>query len=130
MFGEIIAYVFTIEFQKRGLPDTHLVVTLNPNNKIMSPQMIDKYNSAEIPNDDKEMQKLAIKNMLHGPHTNQSPCLIKKQPICKKKFPKQFRDTILKKKMVIQNIKENIILVVIISIEPKAATLFPLIIEW
>ena len=61
--------------------------------------MIDKYISAEIPNDDKQLQKLVIKHMLHGPHTSESPCLIKDQSICKKKFPKQFCDTtILKKK--------------------------------
>ena len=99
IFGEIIAYVYTLEFQKRDLPNAHLVVTLNPNNNILFPQMLDKYISAEIPSDDKELQKLVIKHMFHGPHTNQSPCLIKEQSLCKKKFPKQFRDTtILKKK--------------------------------
>ena len=73
-------------------------MTLHPENKIMTPNMIDKFISAEIPNNDnKDLQKLVIKHMLHGPHTNKSPCIIKDQPLCKKKFPKQFcESTILK----------------------------------
>ena len=67
----MIVYVYTIEFQKRGLPHAHLIVTLHPNNKIMTPNMIDKHISAEITNNDnKDLRKLIIKHMLHGPHTN------------------------------------------------------------
>lgn len=93
IFGTVIAYVFTIEFQKRGLPHAHIVITLHPNNKLMTPEVIVKYISAEIPNnDDKELQKLVLKHMLHGPHTNKSPCFIENKTICKKNFPKRFQD--------------------------------------
>lgn len=33
-FGEVAAYVYVIEFQKRGLPHIHMLVTLKQNYKI------------------------------------------------------------------------------------------------
>ena len=57
IFGHVMAYVYTIEFQKRGLPHAHLIETLHPENKIMTPNMIDKYISAEIPNNDNKTCK-------------------------------------------------------------------------
>ena len=88
IFGKVIAYVYTIEFQKRGLPHSHIVVTLHPENKLMTPQSIHKFISAEIPDDsDKDLRKLVIKHMLHGVHTDHSPCILKNKTICKKKFP-------------------------------------------
>ena len=55
IFGKVLAYVYTIEFQKRGLPHAHLVVILHHNNILMTPEAIDKHISAEIPsNDDKK----------------------------------------------------------------------------
>ena len=91
LFGKMLAYVYTIEFQKRGLPHAHLVVTLHPESKLTTPQAIDKYISAEIPKEDKELQELVIRHMLHGPHTKNSPCIDKNKSICSKKFPKNFR---------------------------------------
>ena len=63
-----------------------------------TPENIDKHISAEIPSSDNlELQQLVIKHMLHGPHTNKSPCFQKDKSICKKNFPKVFREnTILK----------------------------------
>ena len=34
IFGDVISYMFSIEFQKRGLPHAHLIVTLHPNLKL------------------------------------------------------------------------------------------------
>ena len=95
IFGNVISYIYTIEFQKRGLPHAHILVTLNPKNKLLSPEKIDKYISAEIPSkkDDEELHKLVIKHMLHGPHNNHSPCYVENKPICKKNFPKPFTDS-------------------------------------
>lgn len=67
LFGKIPSYVFTIEFQKRGLPHAHLLCTLHPNDKLLTPSSINKHISAEIPTDDRELQKLVLKHMLHGP---------------------------------------------------------------
>lgn len=65
------------------LPHAHIVVTLHPNDKLMISEAIDKYISAEIPNNDvKVLQKLVIKHMLHGPHNENSPCCIKNKSKC------------------------------------------------
>ena len=88
IFGSILAHVYTIEFQKRGLPHVHLLVTLHPNNKLITPEAIDRHISAEIPSDNNILQKLVIKHMLHGPHTESSPCYDQSKDICKKKFSK------------------------------------------
>lgn len=48
-FGKIWAYVYTIEFQKRGLPHARLILTLHPLYKLFKTEDIDKYISAEIP---------------------------------------------------------------------------------
>ena len=91
VFGNVIAHIFTIEFKKRGLPHAHILLTLKPSQKLITPEIINKYISAEIPSHDKELQKLVIKHMLHGPHTTKSPCYIENKVICKKNFLKRFK---------------------------------------
>ena len=109
IFGDVISYIFSIEFQKRGLPHAHIIVTLHPNFKLFTPENIDKHISAEIPSSDNlELQQLVIKHMLHGPHTNKSPCFQKDKSICKKNFPKVFREnTILKPDKYPEYIRTN-----------------------
>ncbi|KYQ52386.1 ATP-dependent DNA helicase PIF1, partial [Trachymyrmex zeteki] len=48
-FGEVAAYVYVIEFQKRGLPHVHILITLKQNYKITTVNIVDKYISAETP---------------------------------------------------------------------------------
>ena len=93
IFRNILAYVYTIEFRKRGLPHAHILFVLNYKNILTTPEMIDKYISADILSIDFELQQLVIKHMLHGPHTDYSPCYNKEKNECTKKFPKQFRDS-------------------------------------
>ena len=47
-FGETLSYVYVIEFQKRGLPHMHLLLTLKHNCKISTPDAVNRYISAEI----------------------------------------------------------------------------------
>ncbi|XP_021765519.1 uncharacterized protein LOC110730050 [Chenopodium quinoa] len=86
-FGKVIADFYVIEFQKRGLPHAHILITLAPEDKPKCPEDIDVIISAEIP--DKDRDPLAFetvtKNMLHGPC---GPCLIDGK--CSKHFPKKF----------------------------------------
>ena len=57
-------------------------------------ETIDKHISAEIASSENlKLQILIIKHMLNGPHTKKSPCLDKNKNLCKKKFPKLFRDS-------------------------------------
>ncbi|RZF45374.1 hypothetical protein LSTR_LSTR002817 [Laodelphax striatellus] len=50
IFGRICAYVYTIEFQKRGLPHMHLLVIMSAEDKIHNTDELDDLISAEIPN--------------------------------------------------------------------------------
>jgi len=88
--------MYTIEFQKRGLPHAHLLLFLHPSSKYPTPDDIDKVISAEIPSPESqpELYKLVGKHMLHGPcglANENSPCM-NKQKRCSKFFPKKFRN--------------------------------------
>ena len=88
-FGEVSAYVYTIEFQKRGLPHVHLLIMLQSHSKIKTPEAIDKYISAEIPDphDNPILHEIVMKHMIHGPCGNW--CL--KDGKCSKHFPKSYQ---------------------------------------
>uniref|UniRef100_A0A6N2MNQ0 ATP-dependent DNA helicase n=1 Tax=Salix viminalis TaxID=40686 RepID=A0A6N2MNQ0_SALVM len=68
-FGETIADVHSIEFQKRGLPHTHILVWLASKFKFRTSADIDSIVSAEIPdkNIDPLCHDIVCKFMLHGP---------------------------------------------------------------
>jgi hypothetical protein len=89
VFGEVMAYVYSIEFQKRGLPHAHILVVLS--NKIDTEAKIDQYVSAEIPSPsaDQRLHDIVMKQMTHGPCGDAnptSPCM--ENGICTKDFPK------------------------------------------
>ncbi|XP_028799355.1 uncharacterized protein LOC114754711 [Neltuma alba] len=95
IFGTIRAEVYTIEFQKRGLPHAHILLFLDPNDKINDPDAIDKVISAEIPDKHSSplLYDLVKKYMIHGPCgavNPKSPCMKDKK--CGKYFPKKFND--------------------------------------
>lgn len=69
-----------------------MLFVLDYKDKLTTPEVIDKYISAEIPSDDPKLQELVIKHMLHGPRTVYAPCYDKEKDLCSKKFPKEFRD--------------------------------------
>ncbi|KAH9691884.1 ATP-dependent DNA helicase [Citrus sinensis] len=87
--------LYTIEFQKRGLPHAHILLFLHPTMKNSSADHIDKIISAEIPdlNVDPDGYNAVNKFMIHGPcgkHNSHSPCMM--QDKCTKHFPKKFND--------------------------------------
>lgn len=95
VFGETRCWMYSIEWQKRGLPHAHILVWLI--NKIR-PEEIDKIISAEIldPNVDPELFQIVTTNMIHGPCGSiniNSPCMDNGK--CTKRFPKDLlSDTI------------------------------------
>ncbi|PKY36918.1 hypothetical protein RhiirB3_310683, partial [Rhizophagus irregularis] len=49
-FGKVLAYLYTIEFQKRGLPHAHVLLILAQTYKPKTVADYDTIISAEIPN--------------------------------------------------------------------------------
>ncbi|EFP93666.2 uncharacterized protein PGTG_19561 [Puccinia graminis f. sp. tritici CRL 75-36-700-3] len=89
--GSVAAWVYTIEFQKRGLPHAHIMVILEPGSVPTAPEAIDCLVTAEIPDPESEPQLYSIVTscMLHGPCNPNSMCW--QDDACKKGFPKPFQ---------------------------------------
>jgi len=90
IFGETLCWLYTVEWQKRGLPHAHMLFWLV--DKIKSTE-IDRIISAEIPDPDKDplLHSVVVKSMIHGPCGNlnrKSPCMVDGK--CSKKFPRPF----------------------------------------
>ena len=92
IFGSVRAFVYTVEWQKRGLPHAHSLFWLL--HKVTSDQ-IDNLISAEIPDEkfDPELFDIVKSTMVHGPcglKNPESPCMDKAKGLCSKRFPKDF----------------------------------------
>ena len=95
VFGRVTGYVYTIEFQKRELPHTHILLILNPLDRLGDPDIVDSVVSAEIPNREEylELHATVTKCMVRGPCGQlnpRSPCMA--ENVCTKGFPKAFQD--------------------------------------
>ncbi|XP_055948334.1 uncharacterized protein LOC129981502 [Argiope bruennichi] len=95
LFGITRCWLYSIEWQKRGLPHAHILIWLQ--DKIRSEE-IDQIISAEIPDPsiDQKLFDIVTKHMIHGPcgaFNMTSPCM--ENGKCKKNFPKPYtNDTI------------------------------------
>ncbi|CAK1578666.1 unnamed protein product [Parnassius mnemosyne] len=103
--------MYSIEWQKRGLPHTHILIWLKEK---LQPSQIDDIISAEIPDpgQDKELYDTIVRNMIHGPcgaRNSISPCI--KEGKCTKKFPKQLlKETQLNAEFGFGECKESFLL--------------------
>ena len=96
VLGMVVAYVYVIEFQKRGLPHVHMLLVLSEDDKLNNPDDYDCVVRAEIPDqiEEPELYAEVLGHMIHGPcgHLNRkSPCM--KRGSCKRGYPKQFSAT-------------------------------------
>ena len=94
VLGIVVAYVYVIEFQKRGLPHAHILIILHPDSKPNKvPAKIDKMISAQIPDPETNpiLFKLVKKHMIHGPCQFYKQCL-RNDDKCSKYFPKKYQD--------------------------------------
>jgi hypothetical protein len=102
-FGEHLGHVFTIEYQKRGLPHIHLLLFLPAvtRDNFTEPDHIDRNISAEIPSVEEDpngvLTALVKKFMIHGPcgeYNPYAPCMVLQPggalPVCSKRFPKPY----------------------------------------
>ena len=91
VLGVVIAWTYVVEYQKRGLPHCHLLIILDPESKLRTPDDIDNLISAQIP-EDPDLLNIVKSTMVHGPCGTlnpQSPCMEDNK--CSKNFPKDFQ---------------------------------------
>jgi hypothetical protein len=99
IFGRTLAHIYTIEFQKHGLPHMHLLIFLDAAAKPITPAQINTIVCAELPDPVAEphLYNIVSKVMIHrpcGPHGNPNAVCIDKGK-CTKGFPKPFSDETL-----------------------------------
>lgn len=106
LFGPYTGHVYTIEYQKRGLPHMHLLLFLSASARFDTPERVDEVVCAEMPDPSwdptGELRELQTSNMMHGPCGDEyprAPCMVRQQPNaplgCSKRFPKQFSERTL-----------------------------------
>jgi hypothetical protein len=106
LLGPYAGHVYTIEYQKRGLPHMHLLLFLAASVKFHTPDEVDQVVCAQIPDPSWDptgkLRALVTAHMLHGPcgeDNPQAPCMVLNYPLspltCSKRFPKLFTDRIL-----------------------------------
>ncbi|GBN87292.1 hypothetical protein AVEN_145953-1 [Araneus ventricosus] len=89
--GKSVAQVYTIEFQKRGMPHAHILIVLRAADKFSTSEQIDKFVRAEIPSsiENLRLHEIVTKCLMHGPCGIDNPeahCMEAGQ--CKKMFPR------------------------------------------
>ncbi|WVZ62370.1 hypothetical protein U9M48_012128, partial [Paspalum notatum var. saurae] len=94
-FGPVAAVLHTVEFQKRGLPHAHIIIWLLQDTSQPTPDFINRFISAEIPdpNEDPLGYALVAEHMMHGsygPTFPRCPCM--KKGRCSKGYPKPFQE--------------------------------------
>jgi hypothetical protein len=97
ILGKVKAYVYVVEFQKRGLPYAHWLLIMQRKFKITCPEQYDMIISAELPNKKEypELYKMVTKHMMHGPcgALNPSCPCTKDCTSCKNYSPRPFCDS-------------------------------------
>jgi len=93
VLGNVIAKIWVIEFQKRGLPHTHILLILDEALKLRTAKDYDSMVSAEIldPIRHPEAYKMVTSCMVHGPcglDFLNAQCM--EQGKCKKRYPRSF----------------------------------------
>ena len=68
ILGKVIAHVYVVEFQKRGLPHAHFLLIMSGRYKLTSAEQYDRIVSAELPDKKKypELYNMVVKHMMHG----------------------------------------------------------------
>lgn len=95
VFGNVDAYVYTVEFQKRGLPHAHILIILSEGSKLLTAEDVDNVVCAFLPDPatERRLFECVTKHMIHGPCgmlNPNSPCMVDNS--CSKNYPKEYSD--------------------------------------
>ena len=92
ILGKTLSYIWTVEFQKRGIPHAHILITFQSVSKIRNPLELDKMICAEIPDPKKNprLYEIVTKFMIHGncKRNPSLPCVVSGK--CRFRFPKPY----------------------------------------
>jgi hypothetical protein len=100
VFGRCTGIVYTVEYQKRGLPHAHILLFLHVDDRrrYLDPANIDRVICAELPTPEMDptgtLRSLISKSMIHGPCGIDEPnaaCMDGAK--CTKRYPRPFQDT-------------------------------------
>ncbi|KAK0415075.1 hypothetical protein QR680_011759 [Steinernema hermaphroditum] len=107
MFGDVAWYVYSVEFQQRGMPHAHIVISLAGDAKTKVAQKIDEICQAELPvlpsegdpeyRRIKRLRDIVEELMMHSPCENNNTAYCRQHTkrhwrTCSKRFPKPFRN--------------------------------------
>ena len=100
IFGKVVCFLATIEFQKRGLPHAHILLTLSSEDGPNTPERVDRVVCAEIPDPiiNPILYGIVNKHNIHGPCgavNKNSPCMVGEgnERHCSKSYPKKLKET-------------------------------------
>jgi hypothetical protein len=93
LFGLVKAHIYTVEYQKRGLPHVHILIFMDPNSRPQNPDDVDEIIRAEFPDPETEPELFdcVMKYMLHG--SCDQHCIDQRTKKYSKGYPKPFRET-------------------------------------
>ncbi|XP_022888792.1 uncharacterized protein LOC111404232 [Olea europaea var. sylvestris] len=99
ILGPIVAHIYMVEFQKRGLPHVHFLLIFNCAHKIVCAEQVDKIVSYEILDENKysHLHSVIVRHNMHGRCGNLNPknvCMLKTTG-CKNKYPRDYCNTII-----------------------------------
>jgi hypothetical protein len=71
LLGNVRAFIYVVEWQKRGLPHLHMLITLEDEDKLRNGDDVDTMIRAQIPNiaEEPNLYQRVADHHMHGPHT-------------------------------------------------------------
>ena len=95
IFGRCVATIYSVEFQKRGLPHAHILLCLAAADRQYAAEHFDAFVSAELPCQATQpgLYKKVMEHMVHRPCHLIKDCVCKNaNNVCSKQYPKSYQE--------------------------------------